>query len=179
MSNHVINEVRFTSVTPPQVERILGLARNQSKEIDFSILLPVPLNCWQGSVGSEHAKFPDNALAWCSKNWSTKWNAYGAHYAEYDGADLVLRFKTAWNAPYGWLCALFNAGKLGFSYAYLSEGESAAHVGKFSLTPDSGVSDMEWKEIVANQEERDHLGMLLWGEEAWAEIEQEGRTESA
>jgi len=179
MPNHVINEVVFEPVYPAQAERVLGLVRNQSMQIDFSLLLPVPLNCWMGSVGADHKnKFPDNALDWCTANWSTKWNAYGEHFADFDGSRLVLRFKTAWRAPYGWLCALFNSSKLPFEYRYFDEGHTDAFVGNFTLTPKAPWSEVEWKERTATGDERDILGALLWGAEAWKEISAE-RAESA
>lgn len=176
MPNHVSNEVVFDGISEAQAEMILDLVRNQKGDIDFSILLPIPLNCWMGSVGAEHKKvFPNNALEWCTANWSTKWDAYGKQSVTYEDRCLALRFQTAWRAPYGWMCALFNKGGIGFRYGYFSEGELRAHVGTFTYI-DSPWSSQEWGERLADPQEEDHLGLLRWGA-AWEEIKAE-RTEA-
>lgn len=176
MPNHVINEVTFRAVTPEQQAAIMATVRGKESVIDFEVLLPIPLNMWWWSAGTSHEKaFPGTALDWCRENWSTKWNAYGL--SENDGADaryhsavqtddtLTLTFRTAWSAPMGWLCALFNKHGLPFEYGYLSEGNDKAFTGFFRPDDGSHFGGAYWEEKQANEMQLRHLHKLLWGVE--------------
>src|SRR5215471_16799081 len=78
MPNGVMNEITFRNVNQEARNRILEKVRNADGEIDFEILMPRPLNIWCGDVSSKHEKtFPGTGLDWSSRNWGTKWNAYG------------------------------------------------------------------------------------------------------
>jgi hypothetical protein len=173
--NHVINEVVFRNVTPEQQRDILATTSGGDSPVSFNTLLPIPLNHWLWSAGTKHEKaFPGTALDWCRENWSTKWDAYGISDSD-DGRynslvqtddTLILTFRTAWNAPRGWLCALFNKHNLPIEYTYLSEGSETAHVGLF--TPDSGERGSwgaQWDENPADEATTRRMHKLLWGVE--------------
>lgn len=171
MPNHVINEIIFRGDEDFR-RKVRSLAINGSGEIDFTLLLPIPLYCWMGGVGSLHEKrFPDNALNWCSKHWGTKWGAYGQKPIEEVEDALILRFDTAWDAPFGWLAAMFNTINTGFEINWFSEGESRGHSGKFSTQDKWGVQWTESAEI--SEEMQRHLHLLRWGVEEFPEEEEE------
>lgn len=175
MPNHIYTEVCIPLETD-KLQQMRSLICNDKGEIDFEILLPIPLNYWQGSVGSKHKeKFAGNGLDWCSEHWGTKWNAYGPASTDYEAGCLILRMKTAWSTPRGWMCALFNKTHASFTYRYLNEGDAQARSGYFKMTPENAMSDMDWDEK-ESLGDTDHLGKLLWGEEAWKEIQQERNT---
>lgn len=165
MPNHVINEVLFIGVDAATQGKILALACNDKGEIDFEVLLPIPLNYWHGSVGQSHKKnFPGNALDWCAENWSTKWGPYGDPTVSRTDDTLTLTFRTAWNTPRGWLTALFNKSKVPFSWMWLSEGGDKAQCETFSKGDSWGV---QWKQEDADEAMQKHLHVLLWGCESF------------
>jgi len=172
MPNHVANEVIFRNVDPAMQDKILSIACDQKGEIDFSILLPIPLNCWMGGVSKRHQDtFPDNALDWCRKNWSTKWNAYGDRTVERTDNSLTFRFDSTWGPPMGWIVALYNKLQIAFEYHWLSEGESRGHSGFFA-GPSENYDFDEWKESECGDEMQKHLHMLRWGCESFPENEE-------
>lgn len=169
MPNHVLTEVVFRDVASLKQVDILQKVMGRERAIDFETLLPMPLNIWRGNVGMEHKKaFPDNSLDWCTKNWGTKWNAYGidkgGRYQSIERADdsLTLRFQTAWGPPMGWLVALFNHFRLSFDYAYLDEGDIRAKAGSFRLATDDFYGD-QWKEREADDETHSRMHLLMYG----------------
>jgi len=172
MPNHVINELSFEGDVL-YLNRI-ELMTTRKGIIDFSILLPPPLNSWPGSVGEKHKVFPTNHLDWCSKNWSTKWNAYG-HDEGYKSllfvpGTLTLTFKTAWSPPYGWMLAVFNHFEASFRYGWLSEGQERAMRGAFNFAALQGWPTLDaWVECPATDDEHRHLHKLLWGVESFDE----------
>jgi hypothetical protein len=169
MPNHV-TEVVFRGVSLVHQEDILALVRGREADIDFETLLPIPLNVWQGSVGTRHSVFPDNALDWCRANWNTKWNAYGldqgGKYRSIDQADdtLTLTFQTAWSTPYGWLLALWHRSGRPFEYTWLDEGRSNAFAGRFTAYSDDFSSE-PWTEAEADEETTRRMHKLMWGVE--------------
>ena len=165
MPNHVINEVVFHSVFSEDQEAILKAVAGKDGKVDFSVILPPPINSWRGSVGQKHKVFPTNDLDWCTKNWSTKWNAYGERSIERSADTLTLTFQTAWSAPYGWLVALFNTLNLSFEYCYLEEGQTDAYGGYFDYAQKRSLFGDAWKEDVAPEEVRARLHTLLFGED--------------
>lgn len=176
MPNHVINEVVFRNVTVEQQTAILATVSKEGSPVSFDVLLPIPLNHWLWSAGMrEERAFPGTALDWCSANWSTKWDAYGlsegGRYESVAQTDdtLTLTFKTAWGAPMGWLCALFNKHNLPIEYGYLSEGNDKAFVGTF--TPDNGtyIGGARWEEKEADEASTKRMHMLLWGVEEFTD----------
>ncbi len=169
MPNHVSNEVTLTGLNEDQVNVILASLINSKGEVDFELLLPLPLNIWWGNVGTAHEKAfrAGTALEWCADNWSTKWNAYGQKPVEIGADGFTIRFDTAWGPPMGWLCAIFNRFKVGFEYHYLSEGENHGHSGKFSINPDSEIANIDWVEGRCSDDMQKHLHMLRWGVESF------------
>lgn len=171
MPNNVAVEVIFRNVDQVAQGRILAVACNAKGEIDFEVLLPIPLNCWRGGVSQRHEKtFPDNALNWCTKNWSTKWGAYQNPTVERDENSLTFRFTTAWRPPMGWIIALYNKLRLPLEYNWLSEGATRGHSGSFS-----GLEDDfdEWQESECDDEMQKHLHVLRWGCESFSDNEEE------
>lgn len=174
MPNHITNEIIFRGVSEDRKAAILAAALNKDGEIDFRILLPVPLNAWMGNVGLNHERaFKTNALDWCRDHWGTKWNAYSARSPDTDSDDLRLVFDTAWRPPYGWLCALFNTVEASFEHNWLDEGAERGWSGRFSFNPDSALHTIEWQESLADDSTQRHLMVLKWGEETALEIEKE------
>jgi hypothetical protein len=169
MPNHVINEIIINVPAEKQaaiLEKIKG-----KNDIDFSVLLPLPLNIWMGSVGSEHtATFPDTALDWSTKNWGTKWNAYGLYNSEIykpivlTENSITLTFQTAWRPPFGWIVALFNHFKISFKHNYLSEDDDGGHSDFYVYQPEDKWSSVEWVREKATHEIYDRLYQYLWGE---------------
>lgn len=138
MPNHVLNEVVLHGVS---LERAGQHVLNEAGEIDFGVLLPLPLHYWPGDVSTVHEKhFSVNHLDEARRVWGTKWNAYGQGDARYksireiDGS-LVLTFQSAWNHPRGWICALFQTLKCNISAKWASEGGNG------------GIEEWDWPQI--------------------------------
>lgn len=173
MPNHVINEVII--VAGDKADAIMSDLLNTEGDIDFSVLLPIPLNYWQGSVSMDHEKaFAWSALDWCRTNWGTKWNAYGLdegrkhNSVTHRDGEIVLTFQTAWGPPRGWLVAIFNKHNVPIVNIWLSEGGFDARVETF--TPDDGGAfGPEWKHAECGEIETRRLHKLLWGVEEFAE----------
>ena len=188
MPNDVMNEIIFRNVNQETRNRILEKVRNADGEIDFEILLPRPLNIWcgdvslnisRGGVSSMREKvFPETGLAWSTRNWGTKWNAYGlddgGKYKSIEEGDdsLTLRFQTAWSPPMGWIVALFNFFKLPFEHNYLNEGSDRGVSAHFDYAALRGSHDREaWSEKPADDELQKHLHKMLFGVESFPEEE--------
>jgi len=175
MPNHIITEVIFSNVDAAKQADILALVRGKDRAIDFETLLPLPLNCWQGNVGTIHREsFPSNALDWARQNWGTKWNAYGidegGKYQSIVQTDdtLILTFQTAWSTPRGWLLALWHRAGVPLSYSFLDEGYSDAWRGRFT-SYDDDMRGEPWSEARAEDAETRRLHKLMYGVESFAE----------
>lgn len=174
MPNHVINEVVIRVLNDELAQRIRDKVVNAEGYVDFELLLPPPINYWQGSAGArEESAFPGTWLDWCTANWSTKWNAYGQQDDEgytpvvYHDGVLKLTFKTAWSPPRGWLCALFNTFKTSIDYSFFDEGASYPYRGSFDWAALVGddFTKRAWSEHQISDDEAEHkrLYKLLWG----------------
>jgi len=174
MPNHVVNEVIFRNVSREVQENILKKVLKDG-HIDFSVLLPPPLNIWQGGLGEKEKQAfgKKNWHDWNTKNWGTKWNAYGG-YDEDDKEgrkniiqtddSLTLVFQTAWGPPRLWLCALFNATGISFEHNWFDEGGRDAYYAKFFFPEDVEDSSPEWKE--ESREDKEfirRMRILLYG----------------
>jgi hypothetical protein len=176
MPNHVLSEIIFRHVNASERRTILTMVRDGKGEINFNILVPMPLNIWMGSVGQNHEKkFKRTALDWCRENWGTKWNAYGfdqgyTSIVETDDS-LTLTFQTAWSPPYPWIAALFNFTKLSFEHNYVDEGGSTVYTGKFDYSALDGDDWRKeaWAESQSDVETEKRMKRLMWGEEAETE----------
>ena len=169
MPNHVINELIFRNVNADQQDAIIAAACDAEGKVDFSVLVPAPLNMWNGNVGSEHEKaFGRTGLDWNRANWGTKWNAYSHQATERTDDTLVLRFETAWSPPYPWLAAVLNKLSLPFEHNWLDEGASRGRAGRFSIEEKWGP---EWKETEADDQLHRHLHKLHWGVEQFEDEE--------
>ncbi len=166
MPNHIINEVTLQTFPVEHVEQYV----TGETAIDFEVLLPPPLNCWQGGVSMEDRKlFPANWYDWNRSNWGTKWNAYGLESDAIRQEDqfVILTFRTAWSPPYGWLCALFNRLGCDMKISWLDEGaadgrhEVWAREDKGALGGPSRSSAA----IPEGSPEHRRLHKLLWGVE--------------
>jgi hypothetical protein len=181
MPNFVTMEVLFRNVDAETQQRILAAACNTEGEIDFEVLLPIPLNCWKGAYSVFSAPpFPCTWHDWCSENWGTKWNACNESSEPVVRTDdsLTLQFDTAWAPPYGWLVALYNKLRLPFEYNWLFEGKDCGYSGSFDPSevfdpdcPRKGFN--EWKEAECDGETRKRLCLRMYGVESLAELAEE------
>lgn len=168
MPNHVISEIVLHGVT---LDRAGPYLFNRDGNISFSVLLPLPVNFWPGSVGEEHRDaFPGNHLDAARNTWGTKWDAYGDPAArELDGST-ILTFQTAWATPRGWICALFNIFNCPITVDWLDEGRENAF--REIFTPSKGdILGPGWttETIESGANRHRHLHKLLWGVEAFCE----------
>lgn len=174
MPNHVLTEVIFRNVHAEKQDFILSLVRGPEGMIDFETLLPIPLNVWKGSAGTEHDRAfgkGNIALVWSRESWGTKWNAYGIDQGYQTicrtESDLILTFQTAWRTPYGWLLALWHRSDVPLEYTWLDEGRSNAFVGRFT-SYDDDLRSQPWSETQADDATTRRMHKLLWGVEAFA-----------
>lgn len=163
MPNHVTNEIIFRSINAETKALILAAVIGKDG-VDFSILVPVPVNIWWGSVSSKHSVFNQNELDWSTQNWGTKWNAYQCRPVQLTDDSLTLCFDTAWRPPYPWLAAIFNSLKVSFEHNSFDEGHERAKHGVFDYaeTQKSGFAE-PWKEEPASDEIHKRLHVLKWG----------------
>lgn len=167
MPNHVINEITLHGVP---LAAVAPKVSSEDQSVDFSVLLPLPLNFWPGSVSLKHEKaFPGTHLDAARDTWGTKWNAYGLDaesITEKDGST-VLVFQTAWDHPRGWTVALFNTYRCDITAKWLSEGGWAGHIETYNYAALSGFSGDAWTdaEIDEGSDVHRHLHKLLWGVE--------------
>ncbi len=175
MPNHVITEIVFRNLPKEKLVAILDMASSTEQKIDFSTLLPIPLNVWQGSVSIRHESAfgkENTALDWCRLNWGTKWNAYGldegGKYRSVDqSADaLTLTFQTAWSTPYGWLLALWHKSGCAFEYTWLDEGREHAFAGRFTTYEDD-IRSEPWREDEADEATTRRMHKLMYGVESF------------
>jgi len=166
MPNHIMNELAFRDVSQEQIAQIIDATMKDGK-VDFSILVPVPLNVWQGSTNSEQEKaFPLNWYQWNRENWGTKWNAYDTTEPEIGSDSVTIRFETAWSPPRPWLAALFNKTGLPFQHNWLDEGAERGRTATFSIHEHFGKT---WQEVAATDEMHRHLHVLHWGVEEFSD----------
>ena len=145
MPNYTINEVIIHDVNQRQQAEILAKVNGAWGPIDFSTLLPVPINHWHGSAGKMHEYvFPGIMLDWCTQNWSTKWNAVPGFWGKDEpqrylpivqtNTSLTLTFQTAWSPPCGWIVALFNTFhfKMSRKWIGVENNELGCHAGRTS-----------------------------------------------
>lgn len=167
MPNHVINELIFRGVDTVGQDAILAATTNDEGKVDFGILVPMPINRWQGDVGSEHDKaFGPSGMVWARENWGTKWNAYSMKPIERTDDTLTLRFETAWAPPYPWLAAVLNSFERPFEHNWLDEGRERGRSGVFTFDQKWGP---QWSEADATDEMHRHLHKLHFGVEEFTE----------
>jgi hypothetical protein len=169
MPNHVVNEIIFRDVNPDTQEIILKKLLCSKGFVDFNILVPRPLNIWQGNIGEKEEKtFGEKTwYTWNVENWGTKWNAYGM---DEDGKSVIrtedtltVIFQTAWSPPMPWVIAVFNATGLPFEHNWMSEGENESYSYKFFFSGGGVLRSPTWSGGVAGKEMYRHLHVLLWG----------------
>lgn len=176
MPNHVVNELIFRHLSDAEKAGLHPNLVNADGRVDFSILLPPPLNAWPGSVGTRHEQaFKLTQAEWASQNWGTERNAYSCKPPILDDGSITLIFQTAWRPPYGWLIAIFNRFKLSFEHNWLDEGRERGVSGRFHYgDPDGWDQRLEfdpWREEEVTGEMQKHLHFLRWGVEAFEEEE--------
>jgi hypothetical protein len=170
MPNHVINEVTLHGVS---LARAAPLVLDRDGNLSFAVLLPLPLNFWASSSSRMHEEaFPGTWLDAARQTWGTKWDAYGSPVAEEIEGSAALTFKSAWNHPRGWTCALFNSLRCEITAKWLSEGGSPATVETYR--PDAGPMGDEWRSenIPEGSSEHGRLHKLLWGVEEFGEADE-------
>jgi hypothetical protein len=168
MPNNVLNEVIFRNVGRNVQETILEKVLKDGF-VDFNILVPTPLNIWQGNLGYGEEKAFGNKvwLKWNIENWGTKWNAYGQSddcIVQTDDT-LTITFQTAWDPPHIWLCALFNATQLPFEHNWISEGGENTYTAKFFVSNENECRFSCRKEEDAEEKIHRRLHVQLWGYE--------------
>jgi hypothetical protein len=166
-----MNEIIFRDVNHDAQNDILNKVLSKGF-VDFNVLVPAPLNIWQGGLGAkEKTAFKEkNWYDWNMANWGTKWNAYGEEERGVKNVihtedTLTLIFQTAWSPPRMWICALFNATELPFEHNWLSEGCSEAHAAKYFFRGEGDFRSPAWEENIAGDDLYRHLHVLLWGAE--------------
>lgn len=157
MPNHVQTEI-ITSVDCRQ------FVINADGNVDFGILLPKPINIFDGSYGQpEEEAFGEHLMGmdWARRNWGTKWNAYGDHHYDFADGICTIRFQTAWNTPRPWILALFNTIKVPLEWRWLDEGQERTFIDKL-------FDDSQWGVRFQSARCDDdaihyHMHNLLWG----------------
>lgn len=161
MPNNVINEIKFKGLNQEQKENIKKHVINKNNNVDFSILVPPPLNIWMGSCGREHTDFFKKTwYEWNVENWGTKWNAYESKLQDKDDEFLII-CQTAWYTPHPWLAALLNKFNLSFEVISMSEGEDRAWFEKYTFDIENETGRINWKRVEADEEQEDRADMLL------------------
>lgn len=166
MPNHVYSEIRIHGST---LDVCAPLVLSEEGGVDFSVLLPLPLHFWPGSVGIEHEKhFVGTHLDAARNIWGTKWNAYGDPNMSSCGEDVLITMQTAWSIPTGWICALFNKLQLPMTVNWLDEGQEDAFSERYEW---DGSFGPEWKQErhLSGSELHKRLHMVLWGCESFEE----------
>jgi|GEM_PF-3165282 len=165
MPNHIINELVFRNVDDAAQAAIIAAACDAEGNVDFSVLVPPPLNMWMGSISQQHEQaFGRTGLDWNRQNWGTKWNAYSQQPTERIDDTLTLVFETAWAPPYPWLAAILNKLALPFEHNWLDEGRERGRAGLFTAM---GKWGPEWSEADADDLTHRRLHKLHWGVEAF------------
>jgi hypothetical protein len=169
MPNHVVNEIVFRGVNHDTQGIIMKKILSPKGFVDFNILVPTPLNIWQGNIGQKEEKAFGKKTwhSWNIENWGTKWNAYGM---DNDGKSIIrtentltIIFQTAWSPPLPWLVALLNATGLPFEHNWMSEGEREGCFHKFFFSVERDYSSCKWEQGIAGEDLHCHLHVLLWG----------------
>lgn len=166
MPNNVINEITLHNMTFDQIK---DKTINSDGRVDFSILLPLPLNSWAGSVSvAEEEAFPSTHLADARNIWGTKWNAYGMQPTREKNGNVIFTFETAWSHPRPWVCAVFNTFECDITAKWLSEGFADAQIETYHDHKTQGPKWKAQKHLNGTQEQR-YLHKLLWGVEEFVE----------
>jgi hypothetical protein len=105
MPNHVTNIITIEGVSDERLAEILSAIRSDGVEgrnsIDFEKIIPPPPDMFRGNIGRKEEELYGNNtwLVFNTKNYGTKWNAYGFDGTPFhDGANQI-EFMTAWNQP--------------------------------------------------------------------------------
>lgn len=170
MPNNIQNEIVFENVGWLTRRNILKKIVKNGR-VDFEILVPSPPNLWRWNEGKIHEEtFKNLFMDWARQNWGTKWNAYGSEVVQ-ARRKLIIRFKTAWRPPYGWIIALHNCFKIPFTLLWLDEGSDDAYFEKYILPQD--CSNDIWSKEKATEKQKRHIHKLLWGVEEFKDEETE------
>ena len=172
MPNHVVNEIRLHNIP---VDVVAEIATTEEAIIDFSKLLPLPLNFWPGSVSIDHEEaFPGTHLQAERQTWGTKWNAYalGPDSLRQDGSDTVLTFETAWSPPRGWVVAVFSRLKCKVTHCWNDEGQNEVFVETYTYDTSQRLSFPKWETgvVEAGSEDYRRIYKLQWGVETPEEL---------
>ncbi|SIR21605.1 hypothetical protein SAMN05880582_10823 [Rhizobium sp. RU20A] len=176
MPAHVINEVLLHDIKLSDCAQYLF---DKNGALSFEVLVPLPINLWRGGCGRRLLEvFVGNTLDAARDMWGTKWNACGNPFAGEVPGGTVLRFKTAWNPPRGWICALFNTLACDITSHWLCEGERFVHVETYKQV--GAWDEPTWEESILGPDSAEYLslyGLLFNGlppffdEEDWVEEE--------
>lgn len=140
MSDLVWNKV--TLKKPKDPEFVLEFIRDTNHKVDFSILLPLPLNHWQGSFCNEIMAnhFQDSLYEDCARLWGSKGNALGQTSSGIIDGNIIIEFDCLWGPPRGWVTALFNSFKMDIDHEYGFDANE-------SFIEKYDYKNMKWKKI--------------------------------
>lgn len=152
MPNHITNQIVFKQISEEQKDTLCEFII-RGVDVDFSLLVPAPLNLWNGSFGDSHEKAFGKRIQmeWQIENWGTKWNAYDTRPIEWVDNTLSITFDTAWRPPYPWLAAVLNKFRLSFKHHWIDEGNiTEGKTGVFTAD-DPGCRSNTWEEEICSK----------------------------
>ncbi|MEL7111397.1 MAG: hypothetical protein AAGK93_00485, partial [Pseudomonadota bacterium] len=165
MPNHVYNEVVLSGVDP---EAVKAKVLNADGDVDFAVLVPLPVNYWPGSVSIKHREaFPGTHLDAATKMWGTKWGPYENPALTHTEDTVTVTFNTAWGPPRGWVVALLNTFNCQIVHRYLSEGFSNGYREVYTPLIKGDMMTPKWEAHEIDEGTADHrfLHKQLWGVE--------------
>ena len=168
MPNHVTNELHFHHCTEDRFHEILKDIQSDEAglgSIDFRKLIPEPEGLYMGDLGIEEMKrYKDNNwYDWRTKNWNTKWNAYGFEVPTYSGDTGTMTFLTANCSPFRVLFKLSEKyPDVEFELRYADE-DLGYNVGEISFIAGELIDDNSPQEgtAVAQELAADIMGIEL------------------
>lgn len=104
MPNHVTNIIHLRG-DAEQIRKLRQAVMNDRfgpGSIDFEKVIPMPDDIFRGDLDmTQRSRYGEkNWYDWSTKNWGTKWNAYGFDELRgHQGVDTIC-FMTAWKAPH-------------------------------------------------------------------------------
>ena len=154
MPNHIYNEITLKDVLYADARKVI---LNKDGDVDFGVLLPLPLNGWPGSAGILHKQeFPSVHLDDARKIWGTKWGPYGDPKLVRHNDGVTITFQTAWTHPRGWVCALFNTFNCDILCEWLDEGYFDGTRETWSKIVDGDMTSPSWKSEKIPEKSPDH-----------------------
>lgn len=182
MPNHVTNILTITGdseILDKLQEHVLGKYEPDEynsepfeKVFDFSKIIPVPDDIFQGDLSMEKQAETQgrNWYDWNRSNWGTKWNAYDHAPVERDDETLTFKFDTAWSPPTPVIDALAEQfPEVQIVHEFIDEGWGFA--GSITYTDGEGT-DEHSIECSEENEELMHFYCKMYGEYPDTELDE-------